>query len=62
LPSGEEKVSFVSDKNVVDGVLFVMQTEAIENVPIATEVIAPRKPESFIEKFLNLFGLFNPEQ
>jgi putative membrane protein len=62
LPSDGEQVSFVSDKNMVDGVLFVLRTEAIETVARTIEVAAPRKPETFIEKFLNLFGLFKPEE
>lgn len=51
--------SFVSDKNTVESVLFVMQTEEIvKPVVVVQETTSVRKPENFWERLLNLFGLF----
>jgi len=61
LPADDAIGSFVSDRNTVTSVLFIMQTDEIVN-PTAdvAELVTVRQPETFWEKLLNLFGLFRP--
>jgi exonuclease VII small subunit len=62
LPSEPVKLSFTSDENATDSVLFIMQTDEIAAPTLAAD-IAPdsHRPETFWEKLLNLFGLWQPE-
>ena len=61
LPSDNAITSFVSDKNTVTSVLFIMQTEEIvQPTADVAELVTVRQPETFWEKLLNLFGLFRP--
>lgn len=52
-------VSFMSDKNTVSSVTFVMKTDGIHLISVPVEPVAVLKPETFWEKLLDLFGLFN---
>ncbi|MDR2750130.1 MAG: hypothetical protein LBC41_05675 [Clostridiales bacterium] len=62
LPSNDGIVSFVSTKNEVSSVLFVLQTEEIiKPATVKTTSTEERTPQTFFERFLNLFGLFKPQ-
>jgi methyl-accepting chemotaxis protein len=61
-PSESEKQSFVSKDAAADSVLFIMQTDEITAPSIAVDdVSSASKPETFWDKLLNLFGLWQPE-
>jgi X-X-X-Leu-X-X-Gly heptad repeat protein len=61
-PSEPEKLSFVSEDAATDSVLFIMQTGKI-TAPLAVADTTPStsEPETFWDKLLNLFGLWQPE-
>jgi hypothetical protein len=61
-PSESEKQSFVSKDAAADSVLFIMQTDEI-TAPLTAvdDVSSISKPETFWDKLLNLFGLWQPE-
>ena len=53
-----EPVSFVSEKNTAESVLFIMRSDKIV-IPEPVPVVQPSaEPETFWEKLLDLFGLF----
>ena len=61
LPSDDAIGSFVSDRNTVTSVLFIMQTDEIMKPTVnIQELPTVRQPATFWEKLLNLFGLFRP--